>query len=138
MDEAERRVLKVRQLVQVVQRSEHLADDEEPVREEIGLTEAVAEAAEGLSVEELHHDAVDAGRALDDLVRLDDVRVIEPRGDARLLEEHAPELVLLREVRAHLLDDDELLEALRALQGRQVHGGHSASAELDEAAKLRR
>ena len=67
---------------------------------------------------------------LADLVRLDDVGMIQPRGEARFVEEHLAEAAVLGEVRAEALDDDQLVEA-RAGRGRhrEEHVGHPAPPE---------
>jgi hypothetical protein len=66
-----------------------------------------------LEVEDLHH-----------------VGVVEPRGQPRLRDEHLHEARIARHERAHLLDDDFLLEAFRALGGAQVDLRHPALGEL--------
>jgi hypothetical protein len=68
--------------------------------------------------------------ALFDLVGLDDVRVVETRGEAGFVDEHRGELVVLGELFLQLLDDDELAEAARTLRRGQVNDRHSPSAEL--------
>jgi hypothetical protein len=55
--------------------------------------------------------------------------VAEARGEARLVEEHAEELGIFGELRADLLDDDQLVEA-RGPRDRQEDLGHAAVAEL--------
>jgi hypothetical protein len=60
-----------------------------------------------------------------------DVRVADPRRDARLVEEHLGELLLLREVRVNALERDELLEPRRAGDAREIHRRHPARRELE-------
>ncbi len=62
---------------------------------------------------------------LADVVDRDDVGVVEARGQARLVEEHAHVVGLHREVRQHPLDHHLLLEAGDALAARQVDLGHA-------------
>ena len=66
--------------------------------------------ADVLAVDVLHRDEV---RAVDlpDVEDLDDVGVRERRGDARLVEQHVDERLVLVHRRQDALDDDELLEA---------------------------
>ena len=61
-----------------------------------------------------------------DVVDLHDVRVIERRSDARLVEEHAHELGILRAVAEDALDDEILLEPLDRLRTGQEDLGHAA------------
>ena len=46
---------------------------------------------------------------LEDLVRLDDVRVVETSREARLAEKHGAKLVVAAEASPQNLEDDELL-----------------------------
>jgi hypothetical protein len=57
---------------------------------------------------------------------LDDVRVVDARGEARLVEEHGLELGVVADRREHRLDGDELLEAPRSDHARGPHGRHPA------------
>ena len=66
---------------------------------------------------------------LADLVGLHDVRVVEARGEPRLVEEHREELRVVGERRAQALDDDELVEAHRPARDREEDVGHPAAAE---------
>ena len=69
-----------------------------------------------------------------DVEDLDDVRVVEARGEPRLVEEHLDELLVLREVRQHALDRDVLLEPLNADRFAEIHLGHAARFQsLDDA-----
>ena len=71
---------------------------------------AALDAVKRLPVEVLHRDEVLAVVDVD-LVRLDDVRVVESRRDARLVDEHRDEVGVLDEVRTEPLDHGELREA---------------------------
>ena len=58
-------------------------------------SERADEARERVALDVLHHEVV-AGLALADLEDGDDVRVVDARGEARLVEEHLDELLLVR------------------------------------------
>lgn len=75
---------------------------------------------------------------LTDLERLDDVRMIEARGDASLVEEHLRDLRILEHLLARFLQDDELREVQRreALGHREIHLGHAAASEIRDEAVL--
>src|SRR6185503_3996623 len=62
------------------------------------------------------------------LVGVDDVRVIEPRGKTRLIEEHLDARRLLGTA-AQPLDDDEPVEPGGSGGRAEIHVGHSASPE---------
>ena len=98
-------------------------------REAARLLQAVDDAVERLALEVLHRDEV-ALAVLPDLVGLDDVGVAEARGEPRLVEEHAEELRVLRELGPDLLDDHQLVEARRAPHDGEVDLGHAAVPEL--------
>ena len=59
-----------------------------------------------------------------------DVRVRDARGDARLVEEHVDEGLILHEVRMDALDRDPLLEPARSVHACEVHARHPADADL--------
>src|SRR5207302_11221025 len=63
---------------------------------------------------------------------LTDVRVAERGGDARLVEEHLDELLVLLDVGEDLLDRDELAEAARAGGVREEKLGHASHREAGE------
>ncbi len=60
------------------------------------------------------------------------VGVVDQTGDPRLIHEHVDEGLLLGEVIVDLLDDQELLELCRALQSRQIQGGHATPRHLHD------
>ena len=76
----------------------------------------------------LHHHEV---RAVDvaEVVDLDDVRVIEQRGDARLLAKRLHELRRVGFVGADALHDEDALEPLHALRDRAEHLRHAPRAD---------
>ena len=110
------RPLHVERVVRVVERVEHVARDQ---RRELGRqpdlrARALAEQREHVeAVDVLHRDVRRVGIGAE-LEHLDDVAVIELRGDPRLVDEHLDERLVGREVRQDLLDRDQLLEAVLA------------------------
>jgi hypothetical protein len=72
------------------------------------------------------------GPAPSDLVRLDDVRVIEASGETRLVHEHVPELKVFGQLEAELLDHFKLVEAGRPACEREIDRPHPAPAELED------
>jgi len=66
---------------------------------------------------------------LPELVGLDQVRVVEPRREARLVAEHPDVLRVARELLMEGLEDEQLLDARRARQGGEEDACHSALAE---------
>ena len=93
--------------------------------------EALDHVIERAPLQVLHGDEVTPVRFVD-VVGLDDVRVIEARGHARLFEEHGEELFVFDEVGAQLLERDQLGEAGRPLRGGDVHDPHPAAGHLAE------
>src|SRR5688500_17662559 len=83
------------------------------------------------AIDELHDDEVRVV-ADTDVEHLNAVRVRQMRAHARLVEEHADELLLLGEVRQHALDGDGLLEPLEASAFGSEHLGHAARGDLLE------
>ena len=67
-----------------------------------------------------------------DLDDAHDVRVIEQRGEARLVEEHANELRVRREVREDPLDDDQRPEPRNVARQREVDLRHPAGGEATD------
>ena len=93
------------------------------------LLHAAHDLAEGLAVEVLHGDPVGVV-VLAEIEDLRDVRVVDARGDAGLVEEHVDELIVLDEVRVDALDRDPLLKAAGPVHAGQVHARHAAYADL--------
>ncbi len=60
---------------------------------------------------------------------MDDVVVLELRGELRLVDEHGDEVGVVGEVRQDLLDRDRLLEALDAPHARLPDLGHAADGD---------
>jgi len=67
------------------------------------------------AVEVLHHD-VELAVSLAELVDLTDIRVRQPRGEARLGDQHLAEPLIVREVREDPFDDEQLLEPGRTFE----------------------
>jgi hypothetical protein len=64
-----------------------------------------------------------------DVVNLDNVRMVQRRSDARLVEEHAHELWILSAMLEDSFDDEIFLEALNRSGARKKDLGHSARGE---------
>ena len=89
------------------------------------------EVREGVALHVLHDDVVPlVARA--DLEDGDDVGMVDPRCEPRLLEEHLDELGFARQVRVKALDPDEPLKAPGAGETTEIHGRHAAGRELGD------
>jgi hypothetical protein len=119
----------------------NLESDERDARDRKVLTalpEGLRDRLEVRAVDELHHDEV--GVVADaDIEHLDAVGMREVRRQARLVQEHRNELLLLGQMRQDALDRDLLLEALQPLALGSEHLGHAARFKLlyDAVALLR-
>ena len=117
----ERAALEVALVVRVVEAGAHARQDRHHVLERrLRIAELGARADDldqVVPAQVLHRDEV---LVLDgaDVVDLDDVRMVERRGDTRLVEKHAHELRIVGPVAQDLLDDEVLLEALNRLGAR--------------------
>jgi hypothetical protein len=120
--------------VRVVQPRGGRRHDRERVAERHVLARARCareDRAHVLAVDVLHRDEVLAiGFA--DVVDLHDVLVMQGRGDARLVEEHADEALIAGVLRLDPLDHDMALEALHALGAGEQHVSHTARGEVLE------
>jgi hypothetical protein len=133
---AQRRAVEVGELVGVLQAAQHL--DQHPqlhLQREVGATEAAEDRGERLALQVLHGHVVPVA-VVADLVGLHDVRVVEAGGDARLLEEHGEKVVVVRQLRAQLLDHQQLVEAGHAPGDGEQHARHTALADLGQDAVL--
>ena len=100
------------------------------------LLERLGDRLEVRPVDELHDDEVRVV-ADADVEDLHAVRMREVRAEARLVQEHRDELLLLREMREDALDRDLLAEALQAFALGAKHLRHAARFELfDDAVSL--
>ena len=93
--------------------------------------EALDDVVERAPLEVLHGDEV-APVVLVDLVGLHDVGVVEPRRDARLVEEHGEEARVLHQLRLELLDRDQLGEARRPLRRGEIDDAHATARDLGD------
>ncbi len=82
-----------------------------------------------LAVEVFHRDPIGVV-VLPEVEHLRHVRVVDPRRDTRLVEEHVDELVVLDEVRVDALDRDPLLEPARPIHPGEMDARHAADADL--------
>ena len=132
VDEAELLAVLAEELVRGVQPLGGVGDDAAGDLRRHRLPELLGAAhhlAERLAVEVLHGDPVRV-LVLAELEDGRDVRVRDARRDARLVEEHVHERLVLDQVRVDALDRDPLLEAARPVHAREVHARHAADANL--------
>ena len=110
--DAQRRAVEVGQLVRGVQPRERVGQHAQLHRQrEAALLAAHDHLRQRLAVEVLHHQhrrAVD----LDDLVGLDDVRVVQARGEPRLAEEHLRKSLSLARLLRSTLTTTSLVKPL--------------------------
>ena len=135
MDDVEADTVLVLQLVRVVHAGEHRADDVEDLATgKLPLGTRREDLIERLPVQEIHREeglAVDLAR----LVSADDVRVIEPEREARLVLEHRPMLGVVGEIGLQPLHDDGRVVGRRVV-GREVDVGHATPPELHDEREL--
>ncbi len=93
--------------------------------------ELLPEAAQGLPGQVLH-DQVQLAVVLPQLLHLHHVRVADACDDPRLVEEHGAELLLLRQVGEHPLEDHGPLKAARPQQLSEDDLGHAPGGELPQ------
>src|SRR5688572_19680801 len=96
-----------------------------------GLARRTKHTREGIAAHPLH-DEVERAALLRELVDLADVRMMNARRDARLVEEHALELGLACEMRKDRLDGDELREPALAMETCCPNARHSTSRDRYE------
>jgi hypothetical protein len=82
-----------------------------------------------VAAEEVFHGDEIAVADLTEIVDLDDVGMIELRGELRLVEEHPHEALLVAQVRADALQHHRLLEALHARLAGEEDLRHSADGD---------
>jgi hypothetical protein len=87
------------------------------------------EPRERLSGDILHHEK-ELFAVLDDVERRDDVRMTYADREARLVEEHADEIGILREVGMQPLDRDRSRETDGADEARDMDRGHAAGRDF--------
>ncbi|MFO0553987.1 MAG: hypothetical protein U0271_36745 [Polyangiaceae bacterium] len=113
MDELEVAIVVVAELVRCVQAGARLSDDlHADAQGDIGavLARELRQRGERLAVDPLHREVEDLV-FLTEVDDLDDVRVLDARGDLRLVEEHLFERRIVGEVGQNRLDGDGLREA---------------------------
>jgi hypothetical protein len=138
VDDAHGGAVAVHLVVRVVEPGGGVGDDADGVaqREEVADGEAaLGDLAQVLAVDVLHGDEVLAV-ALAQVEDLDNVRVVEGRGDAGLVEEHLDELVIVGVDGEDALDDELFAEALHPLLARQEDLRHAARGEPPDEAIL--
>ena len=127
----ERATVRAAALVGVVQRRRHSTHDREGTRQSHAahLRGRALDLMHALAVHVLHREKVLAAVAaeVDDV---HDVRVVEPRSQPRLVEEHLQERLVARQVGQHALDRHDLLVARDFGMSPDVQLRHSAHREL--------
>ena len=142
MDDVHRAPFHVARVVRVVQRLQHLHDDEHArcaAARARALRAGAQQPQRVEAVDELERDEVLAGDVAE-VEDLDDLRVRQLRRQLGLVDEHRDERRVGGQVRKDPLDDDDLLEAVRRDDLRAEDLGHSADGQpLDQrvAAELR-
>ncbi len=136
MHELQRRAVEIGEIVDVVQPLERGRDDAQLHREgHAAALRPPEHARERLPFEVLHHDRR-ALPQLADFQRLHDVRMAQARGELRLVEEHAEEIGVERQLRLYGLENEELVEPDRTARDTKVDVCHPAFAQLGEDAML--
>jgi hypothetical protein len=118
--------------VRVVQALGQLHHDPDALRRRERSTALEAALHDGLQVgafDVLHRDVVAIVFGVE-VVNLNDIRVLQLRGDGGLVDEHLHEGFIVSEVRQDPLDDDLLLEALRADGLGAEDLGHASHGDL--------
>jgi hypothetical protein len=102
MDDLERSPVVVAELVGVIQPTKGVGDDsrtDHRIERPLGLQQVANNLVQRLPLQVLHRDEI-LSVLLADLERVNDVRVIEARGEACLIEEHCDECGILGELGA--------------------------------------
>lgn len=121
--------------VRVVKAEGRLRDDlgaEIDGHRDVLSLERTAQRRERDTDHQLHHEIERVVVGAPEIQSGDDVRARDVRGDLGLVEEHAHEALVGREVGQHALERDELLEAALAYQARDVHFGHAAGRDAKQ------
>ena len=115
MDDLHRLAFHVARVVRVVERLQHLADDEhrERARDVHALLRGDAQQAQPVEAVDEFQRGEELAAHLAEVQHLDDLRVGELRGQLRLVDEHRDEVRVGRQVGQDPLDDQDLLEAVR-------------------------
>ena len=134
MDDAERAAVEVCERVRVMQPRERVGDDaraDDRLEGRVALLTSAHDAVERLPLQILHRDVVDAF-VLPHLVGVDDVRMVQARGQSGLVQKHRAKALVVGETRAEALDDGELVEAHRPARQREEDLGHPTAPEDGE------
>ena len=121
----------IRQIVRVLQARRGLRDDLHHLgdgKKFVHLGRALGNAAQVRPVDELHRDEVVPVRFAE-IEDRDDVRMVELRGEAGLVEEHVDELLVAGEMRKNPLEADLLLEPRCSSLPREIDLRHSTGGD---------
>ena len=132
--EADRLAALVDRLVRGVQAGARVEDDADGDAGRQPLARARPgphQLAERRALDVVHHELHGVAHGLD-VAHVDDVRVVDARGEPRLAQERVAEAVVLEQVRVRPLDGDELPEAERPLQRAEEHRRHPARGDLED------
>ncbi len=132
MNEAHLLVFEVALAVRVVERGGDLRGDEQRELRLHRLSALLAAAEDGfqiVAIDVLHGDVVGV-LDLAEVVDVDDVVVVELRGQLGLIDEHLDEVLVVRQMGKDLLDGDRLLESFDAAHPRLPDLGHAARGDL--------
>src|SRR5262245_5178917 len=116
MDDLERVTTLRTGLVCRVEAGKHAADDGRDHGERDGafLVACCSQDRPPRIPEDVLHDEQDLALVRDDVERRNDVRMMDARGNARLIEEHRDEIRVLREMRVQALDRYGARESARS------------------------
>jgi hypothetical protein len=114
--------------VQALQGVDHHRHDE---IERTLVAAALPQGRERRTLHVLHHDVVVVALTAD-VDDGDDVRVVDPRRDARFVAEHVDEAAFFRQVRVQHLHGEEPLEPRFSCVTREVHRPHAAARKLSD------
>jgi hypothetical protein len=117
--------------VQACKRVEHDTDADARRKLLAALHRAREESTEGVPLDVLHDQVVPLA-ARPDLEDRNDVRMVDARSKAGLVEEHLDEVFVAREMRMKALDRDEALEAADAREACKEDRSHPAGRELGD------
>ena len=133
MHDEERTLVVVDELVRGMKPVQEIADDRDDDARRDRRARALGELDQPSDRDALDvlHDDEELAALVRDVERLHHVRVLDPRGEDRLVEEHRREGFVLRELLVHALDRDELRVPPRAAAPDE-HRRHPARRELAE------
>ena len=140
MNDAERPAIFVGQLVRVVQPCQDLGHRAQVNRERdvAHFSRALANARKRLPVQELHDEYAEIEVGVD-VVRLDHVVVMQPRGEACLVLEHRAKIVVHRQLGVQLLQDDLAARSIAVGEKREKNAGHTTAPDFgDQAVVIQR